>query len=118
VQTREQTDTLLDKTMAVLTGNLTSSTAQPQNYVEILDSWLTQLSPSENTDDVVAGLEQLKKQLKTDKPNPTQLSETMMVLAEHTRLMGITTGSEGDVPTRLEALSAALRTVAGALKNI
>lgn len=115
--TLEETSALLDETMVVLTGNLISSTAEPKSGTTVLDSWLTQLRAGENTDELVAGLENLKTQLATDKPDSGKLSEGMFKLAEQTRLMGTETGSEGEIATRLEALSSALRTVAGALGN-
>ena len=108
---------MLDETMVVLTGDLTSSTAMPQSGTSVIESWLTQLKAGENTDELVAGLENLKAELATEKPDSGKLSGVMYKLAEHTRLMGTETGSEGEISTRLEALSAALRTAAGALGN-
>ena len=115
--TLEENSTLLDETMVVLTGDLTSSTAMPQSGTTVIDSWLTQLKAGENADELVVGLENLKTELATDKPDSGKLSKTMFKLAEHTRLMGTETGSEGEISTRLEALSAALRTAAGSLGN-
>ncbi len=115
--TLEETSALLDETMVVLTGDLTSSTAKPLDATDVIDSWLRQLRPGDNTDELVAGMEKLKSQLAHGKPDSGELSVTMLSLAEQTRLMGTETGSEGEISTRLEALSAALRTTAGALGN-
>ncbi|MBO0950272.1 hypothetical protein [Fibrella forsythiae] len=112
----EEATDLLDTTMGALATDVTDLT--PQSGKGVIDQWISTLSESENTKEVVALLQQLKTQLESGSPNPSELQQILVDLATHTHEMGVKVGPEGDMATRLEALGAALQTVAGQLTNV
>ncbi|WP_375443401.1 hypothetical protein [uncultured Fibrella sp.] len=111
----EEATDLLDTTMSTLTTGVTDLT--PQSGKGVIDHWISTLSPSENTKEVVDLLQQLKTQLESGTPNPGEMQQILLELATHTHEMGVKVGPEGDMATRLEALGAALQNVAGQLSN-
>lgn len=110
--TPEQSTTLLDTTMDVLRTDVPALT--PQSGKGILDSWLDAIREAENTHDLVDSMEELKTLLEAN-AEPKSIETTLITLADQTRLMSSAVGAEGDLAPRLEALSSALRTLAGQL---
>lgn len=106
-------DDLLNASMDVLSGDLAAST--PQSGTGIIDQWLQQLREAANAEDIVNALERVKTQLKSEQINPGELGQLMNQLADQTRTFSTNLGSEGDMATRLEGLSSALREAAGKL---
>lgn len=100
--------------MAVLQADIPTLT--PQTGKGVLDEWIAMIGSGENTTELVTSLESLKTQLESN-PDPKAMEEALMNLATQTREFGTTLGAEGDISTRLEALSSALRTLAGQLGN-
>jgi|GEM_PF-1420182 len=106
----ESTD-LLDSTMSVLEGDISGMT--PQTGKGIIDQWVEQLRHAGNTAELANLLEQLKNQLEGGKPDPQELANLLKTMSEQAREIGTTLGAEGDMATRIEGLSAALRTASG-----
>ncbi|GAB3542482.1 hypothetical protein [Spirosoma fluminis] len=106
---------LLDSTMSVLEGDI--STETPQTGTGIIDQWLEQLRRSDNTTEIIDSLERVKTQLKSDQINAKELSGLLETLATQTTEFSTLMGSEGDIPYRLEGLASSLRSLAGQLGN-
>lgn len=106
----EATD-LLDSTMSVLEGDISGMT--PQTGKGIIDQWIEQLRHADNTAELADLLEQLKNQLEGGQPDPQELSNLLQTMSEQAREIGTMLGAEGDLATRIEGLSAALRTASG-----
>lgn len=113
--THEESTDLLDSTMAILEGDKPVET--PQSGLGILDQWLQQLHQADNATDITTSLEQVKTQLKSDQINGNELGQLLDTLATQTAEFSTLMGAEGDISSRLEGLSAALRTLAGQLSN-
>jgi len=93
-------------------GNLT-----PESGTSVIDQWLVQLSKGENTKDITSTLEQVKAQAEATPVNTDELAKLLESLATQTGEFSTMMGAEGDMATRLEALSAAIRSLAGQLSN-
>ncbi len=104
---------LLDTTMLTLEGDLTRLI--PQNGKGIIDEWLTTLGQASNTKELATSLEQLKTQVESGQPNLGEVQQLLLTMADQTRTLAPAVGPEGELPTRLEALSAALRSASGQL---
>ncbi|NID11847.1 hypothetical protein [Fibrivirga algicola] len=111
----EEATDLLDTTMVTLTTGVNDLT--PQSGKGVIDQWISTLSESENTKEVVDLLQHLKTQLESGTPNPGEMQQILLDLSNCTHEMGVKVGPEGDMATRLEALGAALQNVAGQLAN-
>ena len=111
----EQSTELLDATMVVLEGDTTSIT--PQSGTGIIDQWLVELRQVENATEITDLLERVKTQLKSEQINAAELGQLLEVLATQTTEFSTLMGSEGDIAPRLEAVSSALRSLAGQLGN-
>lgn len=109
--THEESTDLLDSTMAVLDGDLATTT--PQSGRGVIDQWLEQLRKVENATDLTNTLEQVKTQLESDQINAQELSQLLSTLATQTSEFSAMMGSEGDIAPRLEGLAAALTSLAG-----
>ncbi|QKZ12777.1 hypothetical protein [Spirosoma sp. KUDC1026] len=113
--THEESTDLLDSTMTLLEGDQTEET--PQSGLGILDQWLKQLHQADNAGDITTTLEQVKTQLKSDQINNAELGQLLDTLATQTVEFSTLMGAEGDISSRLDGLSAALRTLSGQLSN-
>jgi ABC-type transporter Mla subunit MlaD len=113
--THEESTTLLDSTMSLLEGEQPDTT--PQNGASLIESWLAELHKAENATDIVNTLDQVKTQLTSQSANMVELSDLLNKLATQTAEFSTMMGSEGDMATRLEALSSALRSLAGQAGN-
>lgn len=111
----EQSTELLDATMVVLEENGANLT--PQSGTGIIDQWLVELRPVENATEIADLLERVKTQLKSDQIDVNELTQLLEALATQTTEFSTLMGSEGDIAPRLEALSSALRSLAGQLGN-
>ncbi|MEZ0486109.1 hypothetical protein [Fibrella aquatica] len=111
----EEATDLLDTTMATLTTEVGELT--PQSGKGVIDEWISTLSESENTKEIVDLLQQLKTQLESGTPNPEEMQQVLLDLSGQAHEMGVKVGPEGDMATRLEALGAALQNIAGQLAN-
>ena len=110
----EQSATLLDTTMDVLRTDVPTLT--PQTGKGILDNWLNAVRQADNAHDLVDAMEELKTLLEAG-TDPASIETALGKLADQTRLMSSTVGAEGELAPRLEALSSALRSLAGQLGN-
>ena len=115
MENHEEATDLLDTTMVTLTAGITDLT--PQSGKGVIDQWISTLSESENTKELVDLLQQLKTQLESGAPNSGELQQVLLQLSTMAQEMGINVGPEGDITTRLEALGAALQNVAGQLSG-
>ena len=111
----EESTDLLDSTMDVLEGDI--ATATPQSGLGVIDRWLVQLHKTENATDITNTLEQVKTQLESDQITADELSKLLNTLATQTVEFSTMMGSEGDIAPRLDGLAAALRSLAGQIKN-
>jgi hypothetical protein len=102
---------LLEETMLVLTPQ--DQPLSTRTGADSLSNWIDLLAGVENADDVRTSLKALRDQLQS--PHPAGLPDLLTDLADKTRVLGAELGPEGDMASRLEALSGALRTVAGSL---
>ncbi|MBN8823259.1 MULTISPECIES: hypothetical protein [unclassified Spirosoma] len=113
--THEDASELLDSTMTVLESESGSTT--PQDGSPIIDQWLTQLHQADNAGPIAQTLEQVKEQLQMDSINSDELCRLLNTLATQTSEFSTMMGSEGDMATRLEALSAGLKLLAGQVNH-
>lgn len=113
--THEESSTLLDSTMDVLDSELASLT--PESGTGIIDQWLAQLNKAENTKDITSTLEQIKAQADKNPVNTGELVQLLETLSTQTAEFSTKMGPEGDIATRLDALSSALRSLAGQMGN-
>lgn len=90
---------------------------KPESGTGVIDQWLAQLSQAENTKDITSTLEQVKAQAEANPADTDELAKLLESLATQTGEFSTMMGAEGDMATRLEALSAALRSMAGQLGN-
>ena len=109
--TPEKVSELLDSTMTVL--EIDPAKVVPQNGTSVINEWLVPLRQAENATDVVNLLEQLKNQLESNINDPDSINQLLTKLATQTSEFSTMMGAEGDVSTRLEALAAALQSLAG-----
>lgn len=112
--TPEKSTDLLDSTMSVLQTDVSALT--PQTGKGILDEWIAAVGEGENTTSLTNALESLKTQLESS-PAAPDIAAALEQLADQTEKLSGTVGPEGDMATRLEALSSSLRTLAGQLAN-
>ncbi len=101
------TTALIQETTEQLSGD--TSKLSPQAGLALIDQWLEPLSTSENLKPIVAQLEQLKTMLSAPAINNHGVQTRMGEVAELTSTLGATTGSEGEFPSLLDGLAAALR---------
>ena len=85
----------------------------PENGISVINDWLVPLRQADNATDVVNLLEQLKNQLQSNLNNPGSINQLLTKLSTQTTEFSTMMGAEGDVSTRLEALAAALQSLAG-----
>lgn len=109
------TTDLLDQTTQKLKDD--SETITPQAGVVLIDQWIPALSTAENTKPIAENLEQLKVLLKTEPVNSDEVFVVLGKLAGQLTLLAPDTGSEGEMPSLLEGLSAALRLASGTSKS-
>lgn len=114
--TPEESAELLDSTMDVLEGDLTTVT--PRSGLGVIDQWLEQLRQTENAKEITSTLEQVKTQLESNEIDQTELIQLFDRLARQTTEFSTMVGSEGDMAVRLEAVSSALQSLAGQLGNL
>ena len=115
MENHEEATDLLDTTMVTLTTEVTDLT--PQSGKGVIDKWISTLSESENTTEIVELLQQLKTELESGAQNHGEVQQILLDMATHTHEMSVKVGPEGDITTRLEVLAAALQNVAGQLSN-
>lgn len=101
------TSGLMEKTTSMLMGSEESFTAQAG--VDLIDQWITPLSESENTQQVARELQKLKALISASPANSSEVYAQMGVLAVQVLLIAPDIGAEGEMPSLLPALAAALR---------
>jgi len=109
------TTDLLDQTTQKLKDD--SETLTPQAGIALIDQWIPALSTAENTKPIAENLEQLKGLLQTEPVSSDQVFVVLGELAVKLTLLAPDTGSEGEMPSLLEGLSAALKLAAGNSKS-
>lgn len=101
------TSGLMEKTTSMLMGSEESFTARAG--VDLIDQWITPLSESENTQQVARELQKLKALISASPANSSEVYAQMGVLAAQVLLIAPDIGAEGEMPSLLAALAAALR---------
>ena len=107
----EQTTSLLDSTIQVLTGDL--ATGDLHSGKRMIAQWLKSLRGNDNTSEIANTLSLLQNQIEHDSPDTHEVGQLLVSLADQTRMLSTQVGPEGEVATQLEVLSQALRTAAG-----
>lgn len=108
------TTSLLDETTSQVmseTGTLT-----PQSGIALIDEWLQPLQEAENTKPMAEHLSQLKTLLQATSPDGEAVRAKLGVLAEQLSILGTDMGGEGEMPSLMDALAAALRQAGGSSK--
>ncbi|GAB4033912.1 hypothetical protein [Spirosoma gilvum] len=113
--THEDASELLDSTMAILEGE--PGSASTQDGTNVIDQWLTQLHQAENAGPIAQTLEEVKAHLLMESVNSDELCQLLNTLATQTSEFSTMMGSEGDMATRLEALSSGLKLLAGQMSH-
>jgi len=106
------TTELMQTTTSTLMGAEESVTAEAG--VKLIDQWISPLSESENTQPIAQELQELKTLIQTDPADSAKVHKQMAVLAAKVLLIAPDIGAEGELPSLLSALAAALRIGTGA----
>lgn len=99
---------LLDKTIDSLSndaGGLSNET-----NTDLLQQWIGILSEAENTRDLAQKLSQLKDAASQSSPDSATISGLLNDIAEAVQEFSVEVGPEGELPSQLQGLAAALRT--------
>lgn len=104
------TTDLLDQTTRLLMGETEPLT--PQAGVALIDTWLTPLQQGENTRPLAKQLTALRELLLAQPVNEPAVQAAISPLAEQLSLLATDMGGEGEMPSLLESLAAALRQAA------
>ncbi|MGA0559552.1 hypothetical protein ACO2Q8_23030 [Larkinella sp. VNQ87] len=105
--TLANTTNLLDETIEVLGTNHTIPPGE--TIVNLLNQWIGILEQSENTHPLGRKLSELNDALTAEKPETATVQRILNELADATEEFSAEVGPEGEIPTQLEGLSAALR---------
>ncbi|WP_338875223.1 hypothetical protein WBJ53_06325 [Spirosoma sp. SC4-14] len=100
--------TLLDATVAAFDQGQAVS---PQEGMSLITDWFSSIKNNHLTTDLVEPLMALHDELQSDQPNPKRLQQLLNELADKTDKA--TPKAEGDLQSRLQTLSTALRNFAG-----
>ena len=98
---------LLLQTTEQLSAN--ADTLTPQKGVALIDQWIEPLTAAENTQPIADQLNQLRSLLQAPATDENAVNTCLSELAEQTSIMGIGMGSEGEMPSLMDGLAAALR---------
>lgn len=105
--TLADTTDLLAQTTDLVSGERAQLT--PQAGIGLIDQWIEPLQTAENTKPIADKLGQLKTLLQGGTVDEDAVRARLGELAELVSALGPATGSEGEMPSLLEGLSAALR---------
>lgn len=110
MMTLNDTSALLDETTVAL-----SHPEQPATQVAttLIDQWIAALSEGENTQEFAGQLTELKAMLQNTPANARAVGMLMGQLAEKLTQFSTQVGSEGELPSLLMGLAAALRQAGG-----
>ena len=109
-----ETTSLLDETTQKLASESEKLTAQ--EGIALIDQWIAPLSASENFKSITEQLMKLKEILKSDPVDQNKVKDELGVISEQLSLMAPDMGSEGEMPSLVEGLAAAMRFAAGTSK--
>ncbi|MBD2757422.1 hypothetical protein [Spirosoma validum] len=98
---------LLQQTTEQLSAN--TDTLTPQAGVTLIDQWIEPLTTAENTHPIADQLKQLKSLLQAPAIDKDAIQNCLSELADLTSTMGIGMGSEGEMPSLMDGLAAAIR---------
>ncbi|GAB3261079.1 hypothetical protein GCM10027347_25880 [Larkinella harenae] len=111
--TLENATDLLDTTIETL------SHEQPnpphEKGVSLLQQWIEVLSQSENTQPLGQKLAELNDTLAQDSPDTARVQNLLNEIADTTQEFAVEVGPEGELPSQLEGVAAALRTISNQL---
>ncbi|GAB3319681.1 hypothetical protein GCM10027299_12430 [Larkinella ripae] len=107
METFENATDLLDTTIETL-GQEENPQADSESS-NLLSQWIEVLKQSENTRPLSNKLAQLSSALTTDSPNMTTIEGLLNDIADATQEFAVEVGPEGELPSQLEGLAAALR---------
>lgn len=106
---------LLDETTRKLTEE--PQTLTPPEGITIIDQWITPLENAENTKPIAEQLKKLKTMLHAENVDSNAVTQQLEEIAGELSLLAPETGSEGEMPSLIEGLAAALRLAAGGTKT-
>ncbi|MCE6989802.1 hypothetical protein [Dyadobacter sp. CY323] len=101
------TTALMDKTTAQLMDQENPIT--PRMGIDLIDQWIAPLSEGENTRPIAEELQKLKELLQADPLEAGSVVGQMGLVATKVLSIAPDMGAEGEMPSLLNALSAALR---------
>ncbi|OIN59739.1 hypothetical protein [Arsenicibacter rosenii] len=102
--------TLADATSLLeQTTDFLRNSPAPEAGITILDEWIGPLRQAPNTKPIADALAQLKTRLQADPVNDTDVRTSLGQIADLLSALSPETGSEGEMPSLLEGLAAALR---------
>ncbi|TDE15242.1 hypothetical protein [Dyadobacter psychrotolerans] len=103
------TTQLMETTTSMLMGDEKSVTAEAG--IALIDQWISPLSESENTQPIAHELQKLKTLISANPTNSADVFVQMGILAAKVLLIAPEIGAEGEMPSLLAGLAAALRGV-------
>ncbi|WP_234735220.1 hypothetical protein [Tellurirhabdus bombi] len=107
--TLSDTSDLLDTTIDALSSDDPSELAN--NGTPLLDQWITVLQESENTHELAGKLQELKQAVSQPSPQSEGVQALLNDIADQLTEFSAETGSEGEMPSQLQSLAAALRNI-------
>ncbi len=90
-------------------GMGTDGTAAPLDGAKLIDGWLKVIDGHTGTETVKGRLEELRGQLRLANPDPFQVQDLLMDIADHTSQMSQGRNISGDLAGQLENLATSLR---------
>ncbi len=102
--------TLADATSLLeQTTDLLQNSPTPESGIQLLDQWIGPLRQAPNTKPIADALAKLKTRLQADPVDGAAVRKELGQIADLLSALSPETGSEGEVPSLLEGLAAALR---------
>lgn len=111
--TLEKAVDLLDTTLETLGNDQTEKPGEESS--NLLQQWIGILKQSENTQPLSQKLSALNDALTQESPDTGTVQQLLNDIADAAQDFAIEAGPEGEVPSQLEGIAAALRTIANQL---
>ena len=103
---------LFDQTEALTDAN-DSTVDSGSKRTELIDGWLKVIDGQPSANLVAEKLHELRDQLKLDQPDPDQVKDLLLTLADHTSQLAQGSNTQVALAGQLENLATSLRKLAG-----
>ena len=103
---------LFNQTEALTDANDSVVNSGPKR-VELIDGWLKVIDGHPNAEIVAGKLNELRDQLKLNQPDPDQVKDLLLTLADHTSQLAQGSNTPVALAGELENLATSLRKLAG-----